>query len=233
MTGLAQVRKITPPFTGRTHGKITVIVKYFSAIGVAVDTRENVYLVQEGNTGTIEQITPKGVKNTVCSGFGPDFVSVAVDTSEDVYTTDGTYLYYVAHKSAGGWRSPVKVGPSFSDGGVVGLAIDAQRNLYAADFSANTVTKIEPSGKAIAVGSGFNAPSDVAISVTCKASCPVYVSDRGHDAVKKVSPPFDGSTHGTITRVGYGFVSPLGVAARQSNVYVVDTGNVQVKEVIP
>ena len=54
----------------------------------------------------------------------------------------------------------------------------------------------------------------------------------GNNSVKKVSPPFDGPTHGKITKIGYGFAGPIGVAVKGSNVYISD-GTDQVKEVIP
>jgi hypothetical protein len=73
----------------------------------------------------------------------------------------------------------------------------------------------------------------VAISIGCKAACSVYASDGDHNAVKKVSPPFKGPTHGRIREIGYGFSSPGSMAARGTDVYVIDSGNVQVKEVIP
>jgi hypothetical protein len=54
-----------------------------------------------------------------------------------------------------------------------------------------------------------------------------------HNAIKKVSPPFNGPTHGKITEVGTVSLNPSGVAARSRNAYVADTGNVQVNEVLP
>jgi hypothetical protein len=80
---------------------------------------------------------------------------------------------------------------------------------------------------------GFQAPVDVAVPLGCKAFCSVYVADSGRNVVDKVTPPFDGPTHGKITEVGYGFDQPIGVAVRRTDVYVADNLNRQVKEVVP
>jgi streptogramin lyase len=228
------VKEVSPPFTGRTHGKIRIIQKYFSALGIAVDSHENVYVSEDSNPGYIEQITPQGVINTVCSGVGTGLYGIAVDSSENVYAAGGNDLYLIRHKRGGGWKTPVRTGPKFKYRDAAGIAVDAQHNLYVTENGAgNGVEKIEPSGKIITIGSGFKGPDDVAVGPGCKAACAVYVADTADNAIKKVSPPFTGPTHGKITEIGYGFSYPGGVAAWGGNAYVADTYNRQVKEVIP
>ena len=55
---LSLVKEVSPPFTGRTHGKIRIIQKYFSALGIAL-TVTKMYTFQKTPTGYIEQITPR------------------------------------------------------------------------------------------------------------------------------------------------------------------------------
>ena len=222
---LGDVKEVSPPFTGRTHGKMRLIVGDFSPEGVAVDSKGNVYA---NNGGEIEQITPQGVKNLVATG-GFSWGGLAVDDHENVYVAS-SYLYRIAHKSGGGWQTPVELKEKVT--GLLDVARDALGNLYVPNGEPS-VYKIEPNGKLVTVGSGFKASFGVAVVAGCKAPCAVYVADQGNNAIKKVSPPFTGSTHGKITEIGYGFSSPDSVAAKGVDVYVADTGNAQVKEVIP
>ena len=202
---------------------------------MAVDNRDNVYY----SSGGIWQITPKGIKNTVSPDYPSDaFWGITVDANEDVYaagwrggSTGGGQLYFIAHQAKGGWKAPAPFGPTFTGTSASGVAVDSRGNAYVS--LGNDVKKVEPSGKVVAVGAGFQNPDGVAVPVDCKGACSVYVADEGKSVIKKVSPPFTGPTHGKITEVGYGFQNPIGVAARNGDAYVADTRNVQVKEVIP
>ena len=153
----------------------------------------------------------------------------AVDDHENVYLASGS-LYRIAHKPGGGWRSPVELKENLP--ALLDLARDALGNPYVSgdDVSGDGVHKIEPNGKLVTVAEGLGG-FGVAIVAGCKASCAVYVADGS--TIKKVSPPFTGPTHGKITEIGYGFSNPDGVAAKGTDVYVADTGNVQVREEIP
>ena len=108
---LSLVKEVSPPFTGRTHGKIRIIQKYFSALGIAVDSHENVYVSEDSNPGYIEQITPQGVISTVCSGVGTGLSGIAVDSSENVYAAGGTDLYLIRHKRGGRLEDSRQDGP--------------------------------------------------------------------------------------------------------------------------
>lgn len=241
---LGEVKKVSPPFTGRTHGKIRVIARGIGTpTSVALDGKGNVYVSLDDNPPgvTILQITPSGIKNTVTTKI--DAFGVAVDASENVYAAGGIVrgpsafyaLYFIAHKPGGGWKSPVKIQTSKITNAMA-VALNARDNLYALaqpTMSGVTPLKVEPDGKLIPVGSGYKGPEDLAISLGCADSCAVYVSDTFNNEVKKVTPPFTGPTHGKITLVGYGFNYPTGVAAKGGDVYVIDSGNLQVKEVIP
>ncbi|MGA9019110.1 MAG: hypothetical protein WB438_09290 [Candidatus Cybelea sp.] len=223
---LGEVKKVSPPFTGQTHGKMHVLADFgYPVEGVAVDSKDNAYAYVKEGFDYIQQITPSGVINLVASHI--DSAGLAVDAEEDVYAAVDK-LYKIAHKSGGGWKSPVQIWPKVS--GASDVAIDERGNLYVND--AGTVEELEPSGKVVAVGSGFYANA-VAVPLGCKNSCPVYVADESHNVVKKVTPPFTGPTHGKITEIGYGFSSPGSVAVRGDDVFVVDGGHDQVKEVIP
>ncbi len=221
---LGELVKVSPPFTGSTHGKMKVLASYTEAYGVAVDDKGNAYF---SAVDRIYQITPKGVQSLVAMGINAK--GIAVDDNENVYSA-GVHLYEVPHKQGGGWKAPIEI-PTKIQGSLLDVAWSPSGNLYVSQGPSNY--EIEPSGKTVTIGSGFNLPYSLAIPLGCKTSCPVFAVDSSGNTVKKVSPPFTGPTHGKISEVGYGFSSPLGVAVKGSDVFVADEGNLQVKEVIP
>jgi hypothetical protein len=224
---LDEVREVSPPFNGRTHGKIRVLAKALdSPISVALDGKGNVYIAGGG----ILQITPTGVRNTVTTQI---YGGIAADANEDVYVASNNSLYFIQHKAGGGWKNPAQIPPT-NINNAVAVALDGRNNLYAVvtpNGKSPTALKIEPGGKTTLIGSAWQGPEGIAVPMGCKTSCPVYVSDGNN--VKKVVPPFTGPHHGKTTIIGYGFSGPIGVAAKGTNVYVSDTGNAQVKEVLP
>jgi len=106
----------------------------------------------------------------------------------------------------------------------MGLAVDAQGNIYVADNANNAVKQIPAGGGApVVIGSGFLAPHGVAVD----AAGNVYVADTGNGLVKEV--PAGG---GAIITLGSGFSDPFNVAVDAAgNVYVADFTNNAVKEI--
>ena len=125
----------------------------------------------------------------------------------------------------------MRYGPKFKQ--ATSVAVDAADDVYVTDAVANQVKMIEPGGKVVTVGSGYDQPTSVAVDRYCKTACAVYVADTTHNAIKMIAPPFTGPTHGKISVIGHGFWQPWGVAARGNDVYVADTNHHLVKEVIP
>ncbi|MGB8151334.1 MAG: NHL repeat-containing protein, partial [Candidatus Cybelea sp.] len=210
---LNAVKKVSPPFRGGTHGKIRDLGQFGKPESLAVDSKGNVYVFEAYGHDEILQVTPSGVKNLVANYLDTDEGGLAADSHENVYFASGA-LYELRHKAAGGWDAPRQIGPKFSY--AYDVALDPAGNLYVAEGRA--VEELTPSGKVVMVGSGFKAPSGVAVDRTCKSSCAVYVADNERSWIWKVSPPFDGSTHGKITKIGYGFSGPISVAALGTDV---------------
>jgi len=224
--------KVAPPFIGPTHGKIHKVgVYYWYPWGVAVDNDDNAY-VSEGAPYVgwfIYRESPSGVESFVAKGAY--FTGLAVDAHQNVYATANTSVIFRILRIPGGWQIPVRYGPNFKD--ATGVAVDAAGNVYVSDADANQVKMIEPGGKVVTVGSGYDQPTSVAVDRYCKTACAVYVADTDHNAIKMIEPPFTGPTHGKISVIGHGFWQPWGVAAKGADVYVADTNNHLVKEVIP
>jgi hypothetical protein len=79
------------------------------------------------------------------------------------------------------------------------------------------------------LGSGFNAPSDVAVESTGN----LFIADQGNNAVKEILAAGNYATVNTLAAANGNFNSPTGVAVDESgNVFVADLGNSVVKEIL-
>jgi NHL repeat len=224
--------KVVPPFSGKTHGRVNKVgVYYWYPWGIAVDNDDNAY-VSEGAPYIgwfIYREGTNGLQSLVARGAY--FTGLAVDSHQNVYATADTSVIFRILRKYGGWQIPVRYGPTFKR--ATSVAVDAAGDVYVTDAGANQVKMIEPGGKVVTVGSGYDYPTSVAVDRYCKTACAVYVADTNHNSVKVITPPFTGPTHGTIGVIGYGFRQPWGVAAKGDDVYVADTNHHLVKEVIP
>ncbi len=132
------------------------------------------------------------------------------------------------------------------------VAVDANSNLFVADFGNNTIRKMTPdgtvttfagqagngrSGDGTGSGAYFNGPAGVAADLAGN----VYVADSVNNTIRKIttnavvttlagSSIASGSTDGTGTNAH--FLQPLGVAVDASNnVYVADYGNHVIRKI--
>jgi len=160
----------------------------------------------------------------------------AVDSHGNVFVVDGDAIRKITPDGrvstfAGGTRGYVDghgITARFST--PLGIAIDANDNLYVADSANQRIRKISPEGYVITLAgqskgnqdgwgpnAKFNSPSGIAVD----AQGNVYVSDDKNRKIRKVSP------EGTVTTVGdeadIKFLRPRSLAVDQAgNVYVLD-----------
>jgi|GEM_PF-500003 len=138
--------------------------------GLAIDASGTLYVADSGNN-TIRKVSPTGVVTTLAGIAGTsgatdsasatsatfnDPLAVAVDSSGNVYVADtGNYTVRKISTSGAVTTLAGTAGTPGSQDGTgsaalfnspVGLALDGQGNLYAADFSNYTVRKISPAG---------------------------------------------------------------------------------------
>jgi sugar lactone lactonase YvrE len=228
-----EVKEVSPPFTGATHGKVRRIGSGFTQPwGIAVDGKGNIYV---SDTDRIVQIARNGLLSTVAAGLSYP-TGIAVDARGIVYEVGeglssaqpAWMVLRIEPKRGGGWKAPTSFGSGFV--GPSSVAVDVAGSVYVADAAnpGSTVKEVEPSGRIVTIGSGYKTAQGVAVLASCKSKCLVYVADSVANVVDRVSPS------GTMTQIGYGFSGPGGVAVDVAgDVFVADTGTGQVKEVLP
>lgn len=123
--------------------------------GVAVDAAGNVYVTDQGNTA-LRKITVAGVVstligNTTTTALLNSLSGIALDAQGNMYITDQTgrvlfistqsILYTLAGKSnTSGFLDGSKTTALFS--APTGIAVDASKNVYVADYNNNRIRKL-------------------------------------------------------------------------------------------
>ncbi|ASU32340.1 NHL repeat-containing protein [Mucilaginibacter xinganensis] len=184
---------------------------------------------------------------------------IAADASGKIYVAD-TYNNRIRAVTAAGLTTTLAgtgvIG--YADGSALaaefygpnGMAVDAQGNVYVADFGNNVIRKITAAGVASTLagngtagfvnGTGtaatFNNPAGIAVD----ASGNVYVADHGNNAIRKITAAGVVTTLAGVKTAGYvnatgtaaAFDHPNGVAADAAgNVYVADQGNSAIRKI--
>jgi sugar lactone lactonase YvrE len=124
-------------------------------VAVAVDATGNVYVADQGNSA-IRKITPAGAASSfIGNGAVAKLLNtpagLAIDAQNNIYITDQTgrilkissanVLYTLAGKAeTSGFADGSKTTALFA--GPVGIAVDANRNLYVADYNNNRIRKV-------------------------------------------------------------------------------------------
>jgi mucin-19 len=150
--------------SGSTNGMGTA-ASFNNPTGVAVDISGNVYVADQGNN-LIRKISPTGTVSTLAgsgsrgssnaTGVAASFnqpAGVAVDQGGTVYVADfGNNLIRAITPSGvvSTWAGTGNAGladgtlTSASFSGPTGIAVDAQENVYVADYNNNAIRKITP-----------------------------------------------------------------------------------------
>jgi len=243
--------------------------QFFSPFGICVDQAGNVYVTDAGND-SVRKITPGGVVSTLAgtpgkrgsangTGSGASFslpVGIAVDNAGNLYVSEqgnfdirkitpgGTVTTFAG--TAGGVGFADGTGSAAQFNLPAGLAVDANGNVYVADYANNTIRKITPAGvvttlagnsqaSGSADGPGASARFYLPVGIAVDGSGNLYVTEQGNDAVRMITPAGVVSTLAGLSGVpgsedGTGsaarFFEPTGVALDASgNLYVADEGN--------
>lgn len=246
---------------------------FYQPTGVAVDASGNVYVADFRNN-LIREISPAGAVSTLAGNGQQGSVNgagtvatfnaptgVAVDASGNVYVAEnGNNLIReispqglvstFAGSGAAGSVNATGTAATFTN--PQGIAIDANGNVYVADYGNNLIREISPAGlvstlagntnpgavDGTGVAASFNTPTAIAVD----AAFNVYVADYGNNLIRKISPAgvvstlagsgSAGSANGTGTAAS--FKNPTGIAVDAAgNVYVADWGNNLVRVISP
>jgi sugar lactone lactonase YvrE len=167
-------------------------------IGVAVDTRGNIYVADTYND-RIRMITPDGQVSTVAGNGTPGYAdgdrsSAMFDTpSGIVVATDNSLI--VADTGNDRLRKITPEGnvttlPVADLSSPIGLAITHDNFLYVTELDRSRVVQIAPDGatRVIADDIHFNQPTGVAIDPNGRGPAKVYVADSGNYLVRKLDP---------------------------------------------
>lgn len=274
------IRKITPEgivstFAGSTSSGSSdgqgTSARFFWPVGMAIDGSGNLYVADQINS-LIRKISPDGWVSTFAgSGLststdgqgtnasfsGPQ--GVAVDDLGNVYVADsGNNLIRkitpaglvstLAGSTTQGFTDGQGTAARFSK--PTGITIDADNNLYVADFSNNKIRKITATGMVSTLaGSGFlgntdgqgtsasfNNPS----GVVADAKGNIYVADYENNMIRKITPAGIVTTLAGTTERGSTdgngasarFYWPYGIGINASGIlHVVDSGNEEIRKI--
>jgi hypothetical protein len=241
---------------------------------VALDSAGNIFVADSGNY-TIREISTAGIVSTVAGLAGTtghvdgtgsvarfkDPENIAIDSANNIYVADGAGNVIRKLTEAGVVTTFAGSGISGAQDGTglsatfnnpTGIAVDAQGNVYVADYGNNEIREITPAGVVTTIagsttsgsagGTGSAASFDGPAGLGVDSAGNVYVADSINCTIRKVDPTgyvtTIGGSAGVVDSVdglapNSRFDTPADVTVDSSGiVYVADALNCTIRRII-
>lgn len=231
--------------TGETSQPGSGNSEFDTVTGVAVDSLNNIYVVDSGNKKVKKFNSAGGYVKTfetdalVISTYNSPN-KLAVDVDNKVYVSDGATNKILRFTSDGSFE--VEFGGAGSGNGqfsgISGIAVSADKKIYAADTNNHRVQVLDASGAFVkawgSFGSGdsqFNSPVGIALD----SASSVYVADTGNNRVQKFNAAGTHISNTGSSGAGDGqFNKPSAVAvtALRDTFFVTDKNNNRVQKFV-
>ncbi|MBV8125068.1 MAG: hypothetical protein JO370_13455, partial [Paucibacter sp.] len=233
--------------TGPTDGTGTAAA-FNAPQDVVIDASGNLYVADTGNS-EIRKITSGGVVTTFAGSAAGTAAAIASTSASATTSVDGSS---VCAANASNCVQSLFNQPS-------GLALDANGNIYVADFTNNEIRMITPAGAVTTLAGSTTADyiDGPAVCSATAANCTpaafsnpnalaldssgnIYVVDQGNNVIRMITPAGVVSTlagSGKAVSVdgtgsAAGFDQPWGIAIDASgNIYVSDNGGQKIRKV--
>jgi glucose/arabinose dehydrogenase len=171
-------------------------------IGLTFDGGGNLYVVNNNYGEIMKYTSTGGVLSNVATVFANMSTAgvLAFDNSGNLFVGSGSFQGINKFTSTGGVLSNVPTFFSSSDGPTWGLAVDSNRNVYAALPTANEIEKFTPAGVGtVFATNGLDWPSGLAFD----SNGNLFVTNVNNGTIMEFI-----STGGTLSNVGSVFASP-------------------------
>jgi sugar lactone lactonase YvrE len=243
--------------------------RFADPFGVAVDREGNVYVTDAGDNNLIRKITPAGLVSTLAGGaegFKDGAGRAAAFNSPSALAVDTDGNLYVADTGNNAIRKITPAGlvttvagdgtPGYTDGaarsarfnGPVGVAVDAQGNVYVADTYNDLIRQITTDGQVKTIAGG-NAPGyadgtaggarfDTPCALIATATTgELLVADTGNNRLRRIKPSGEVTTLSiNLSRAGQAgeLGEPMGLTqGSDGSLYVTESRGGRIVQISP